>query len=154
MKRISLSLFESIMCCTLIFNVVFFPTTFFLVISIINPQPFVVYQSLVVAYIACFLFLTCALLVCNVVGKREKHTLILLDKTFTIHGQSYDYDSIRYAEYFVCKWYAIPLAPLPIYKGGCGGLVKIRLNTGRKILFKILYHDYLKLSAKMKIVKK
>lgn len=50
------------------------------------------------------------------------------------------YKEIRKCEYFICKWFFIPISM--IYKSQQGGLVRIITENNEKIIFKILYKDY------------
>ena len=50
-------------------------------------------------------------------------------------NRKYSINQISYCEYYVCKWYMLPVAI--IYKQQVAGLIIFKLDSGEKIQFKI-----------------
>ena len=132
MVKIKMSLFESIVCAIILPNVGFILTTILLIISLIIKQDLIVYKGIIISYIICFL-----------VNEKSKKEFILCNGEITVFNHTYAITQISSCEYYVCKWYALPI--VFIYKQQVGGLIVFRFNNGKVIQFKILYKDYLKI---------
>ncbi|MBR7100006.1 MAG: hypothetical protein IKC91_02510, partial [Clostridia bacterium] len=87
------------------------------------------------------------IIICVLVNKRSTKEFILYNDEFEFLNHKYSINQISSCEYYVCKWYALPIAF--IYKEQAAGLITFKLNTGEKIQFKIFYKDYLKLKNKI-----
>ena len=147
MIRIKLNLFESIVVATILPNGGFILTTIALIISLIVKQDRVVYKGIMISYIVCSVLLMFSVFICILVNSKSKKEFILYEDKFKFLDREYSIDQIRFCEYYVCKWYFVPIAF--IYKQQVGGLICIKLNTGEKIHFKIFYKDYLRLKNKI-----
>ncbi len=143
MIKIKLNLFESIVGAILFPNIGFLLTTIILIISLFIKQKAIVYKGIIISYIICLSLLILSLILCYVINHKSKKELILNNDEFIFLNNKYSITKIFYAEYNVCKWYALPI--VPIYKQQAGGLVTFKLDSGEKIQFKVLYKDYLKI---------
>lgn len=143
MVKIKTNLFESIVGAIFIPNVGFVFTTVLLIISLIIKQDLIVYKGIIISYIICLLLIIVSVIICFLVNKNSKKEFILCNGEIKIFNQTYAIAQIISCEYYVCKWYALPIAF--IYKNQVGGLIVFRLNSGKMIQFKILYSDYLKI---------
>lgn len=146
MIKIKLNLFESILGAILFPNIGFAFTTLFLIISLIVKQKTIVYKSIIISYIICAFLMILIVTICFLANNKSAKEFILYDDRFIFLNHEYSIDKISYCEYYVCKWYAVPIAF--IYKQQAAGLITFRLNTGKKIQFKIFYRDYLKIRNK------
>lgn len=143
MVKIKLNLFESIVGAIFLPNIGFLFTTIFLIISLISPQEMIVYKGIMVSYTVCLCFMVFSLLLCFLINKRSTEEFVLFEDSFEFLNTNYLISQISSCEYYVCKWYALPIAI--IYKEQAGGLITMKLNTGKRIQFKVLYKDYLKI---------
>ena len=82
-------------------------------------------------------------MICFLLNRKSKKEFVLYDDRFKFLNREYLISQIISCKYYVCKWYAIPIAF--IYKQQAGGLIDMKLNTGEKVQFKVFYKDYLKL---------
>ena len=148
MLRIKLNFFESVVATLMLPNSGFIITTIVLIVSLIVKQKPIVYKGIVIAYIVCLIFAIFTLSICFIVNIKSKREFIIYNNKFQFLQHEYLIEQIHSCEYYVCKWYAIPIAF--IYKEQAAGLIDIRLNSGKKIQFKIFYKDYLKLKTHIK----
>jgi hypothetical protein len=118
-------------------------TTFLLIVSLIVKQDSIVYKGIAISYVVCFVLLILAIAFCIIINKESKRELVLCGEKFKFLKREYLIEQVISCKYYVCKWYAIPIAF--IYKQQAAGLIDIRFDTGERICFKILYKDYLKL---------
>ncbi|MBQ7352385.1 MAG: hypothetical protein IJW54_00085 [Clostridia bacterium] len=147
MIRIKLNLFEGIVACTIFPNIGLFVTTLFLIISLIVKQEQIVYKGILISYISCLSLLLLSIILTFIASKIKRNELVLFDNTFEFKKNRYHLKQIIFCEYYVCKWYAVPVSF--IYKQQVAGLIDIKLNTGERIKFKIFYRDYQKLKNKL-----
>lgn len=89
-----------------------------------------------------------SLLLCILINKKSKKEFVVYGDKFEYLNRKFLISQIIYCEYYVCKWYAIPIVML-FYKQQWGGMLHLKLNTGKKIEFRILYSDYKKLIGKI-----
>ena len=143
MVKIKMNLFESIVCAIILPNVGFILTTILLIISLIIKQDLIVYKGIIISYIICFLLIIVSVIICFLVNEKSKKEFILCNGEITVFNHTYAITQISSCEYYVCKWYALPI--VFIYKQQVGGLIVFRFNNGKVIQFKILYKDYLKI---------
>lgn len=148
MIKIKTNLFESILAVILLPNLVLVLTTILLVISLIVEQETMVYQGIVIAYAVCFLALAVGVGICTIASKNSKRQFVVQNDSFQYLNRTYLLEQIEACEYYVCKWYFIPIAF--IYKEQVAGLIRFKLNTGDTIQFRIFYKDYLKLKNTIK----
>ena len=148
MIKIKTNLFESILAVILLPNLVLVLTTILLVISLIVEQETMVYQGIVIAYAVCFLSLAVGVGICTIASKNSKRQFVVQNDSFQYLNRTYLLEQIEACEYYVCKWYFIPIAF--IYKEQVAGLIRFKLNTGDTIQFRIFYKDYLKLKNTIK----
>ena len=147
MLKIKLNLFESIVGAIFLPNIGFLFTTVFLIISLTFEQDPIVYKGIIISYITCLSLMILTIIICVLVNKRSTKEFILYNDEFEFLNHKYSINQISSCEYYVCKWYALPIAF--IYKEQAAGLITFKLNTGEKIQFKIFYKDYLKLKNKI-----
>lgn len=148
MVKIKLKLFESIVGAILLPNIGLFFTTILLIISLIVKQDFIIYKGILISYIVCLSLMILTLVICFLVNKKSTKEFILNDNEIEFLNHKYGTDQVSSCEYYVCKWYALPIAL--IYKQQAAGLITFKFNSGEKIQFKIFYKDYLKLKNKFK----
>lgn len=144
MIKIKLGLFEGVVVSFMLPTAIFVLTTLLLIISVCVPQSQIVYIAIVIAYLSSVILLTLSLLLCLLLSFKSKNELILNENTFQFKNKTYAYAQIDKAKYYVCKWYALPIAYF--YKQQAGGQVEVRLKDGEKLNFKVLYKDYLKIA--------
>lgn len=147
MIKIKLNLFESIVAAIVFPNIVFLLTTIILIISLVKEQEIIVYKGILISYAICLSLMILSLIICFIINHKSKKEFILNNDEFIFLNNKYAIKQIRYAEYYVCKWYRLLVAP--IYKKQIGGLITFKLDSGEKIQFKILYKDYLKIKNKI-----
>ena len=147
MVKIKLKLFESVAASIVLPNVGLVFTTLFLIISLIVEQNAIVYKCIIISYITCIFAMGISLFVCFLATSNSKEELIICNDSFIFRNQKYLIDQIVSCEYYVCKWYMLPI--IYIYKQQAGGLITITLNTNEKIQFRVLYQDYLKIKNKI-----
>lgn len=147
MLKIKLNLFESICGAVFLSNIGYFSITMILIIALIGQNDALVYKGIFTAYIICLSLMVFAIAVCFLANIKSKREFILYDDSFEYIGKKYLINQISYCEYYVCKWYSIPI--IFIYKQQVGGLFTIKLDTGLKINLNIFYKDYLKLKNKI-----
>lgn len=150
MVKIKLNLFESIVGAIFLPNIGLLLTTVFLIISLIVKQEPVIYKGILISYIACISIMFLTIAICFLITQKSAKELILTNDEIEILGRKYRVDQVSTCEYYVCKWYALPIAV--IYKQQAAGLITFKFNSGKKIQFKIFYRDYLKLKSKFKSI--
>lgn len=143
MVKIKLNLFDSVVGAILIPNIGFCFTTVSLIISLIVKQDPIIYTRILISYIVCLSLMIFTVVICFLVNKKSTKEFILNDDEIEFLNRKYPTNQVSYCEYYACKWYALPIAI--IYKQQAAGLITFRLNSGKKIQFKIFYKDYLKL---------
>ena len=143
MIKIKVNLFESILAAIFLPNLGFVCLTLFLICSLIFGQESSDYTGILIAYISCLLLMILSLIICFVVNAMSSKVFILNNDEFEYLNRKYQTNEIRYCTYYECKWYTVPIAI--IYKQQRAGLIRFKLNSGQKILFRIFYRDYLKL---------
>lgn len=148
MVKIKLKLFESIVGAILLPNIGLFFTTLLLIISLIVKQEPIVYKEILISYIACISLMGLTITICFLLNQKSTKEFILNNNEIEFLNHRYGIDQISSCEYYVCKWYALPIAL--IYKQQAAGLITFKFNFGEKIQFKIFYKDYLKLKNKFK----
>ena len=148
MVKIKLKLFESIVGAILLPNIGLFFTTLLLIISLIVKQEPIVYNGILISYIACLSLMGLTITICFLLNQKSMKEFILNNNEIEFLNRRYGIDQISSCEYYVCKWYALPIAL--IYKQQAAGLITFKFNSGEKIQFKIFYKDYLKLKNKFK----
>lgn len=124
-------------------NIGFIMTTIILIVSLIVKQKQAVYKGIAITYLICFVLGLLLVFVCFLVNLKSKKEFIIFDEKFEFLQQQYLIEQIASCEYYVCKWYQLPIAF--IYKEQAAGLMDIKLISGEKIQFKVFYNDYLKL---------
>ena len=147
MVKIKLNLFESIAGAIILPNIVFVLTTILFVISLFVKQDLNVYTTILISYIVNLFVMLFLIIVCILLNKKSKKEFILYDNELEFLDRKYSIDQIKYCEYYVCKWYALPF--ILVYKNQSAGLIIFKLNSGKKIQFRIFYKDYLKLKKKL-----
>ena len=143
MLKIKTNLFETVLVCSLLPNLILVFNTFLLTISIFVPQEDIVYKAIILSYICCIGLFLILLLMYLLITKYGKKQIIFFEQDFEYENKKYKLEEIYSCEYYVCKWYAIPFVFL--YKQQMAGLLEIRLKSCKKIQFRIFYKDYLKL---------
>lgn len=146
MVKIKLKLFESIVGAILLPNIGLLFTTVLLIISLIIKQDFIIYKGILISYVICLSLMILALFSCFLANKKSTKEFILNDNEIEIFNNKYRTDQVSACEYYVCKWYALPIAF--IYKQQAAGLITFTLNSGERIQFKLFYKDYLKIKNK------
>lgn len=144
-------LFENIVACTILPNMGIIFTTIILIVSLIVKQQMIVYLCIGVSYLSSFFLLSVSLLICVVKNKYSKSVFCMDDTCFIVCNKAYPYHCICSCKYYVCKWYAIPIAF--IYKQQRAGLIYLKLQDGTRIQFKLLYKDYLICRSKIAHIK-
>ncbi len=147
MIKIKLNLFESIIGAILFPNIGFLLTTIILIISLFKKQEVIVYKGILISYAICLSLMIFALMLCFIINHKSKKEFILNNNEFVFLNHKYTTNQIRYAEYYVCKWYTLPI--VFIYKQQVGGLITFELDSGEKIKFYVLYKDYLKIKNRI-----
>ncbi len=147
MVKIKLKLFESIVGAILFPNIGIFVTTVLLIISLVVKQDLIINKGILISYITCFSLMIFTIIICLVSNNKSTKYFVLNDNEIEFLNHRYKTDQVSYCEYYVCKWYALPVAL--IYKQQAAGLITFKFNSGEKIQFKILYKDYLKLKNKI-----
>ena len=148
MVKIKLNFFESVVGAILLPNIGYAFATAFLIISLIVNQEPIVYKMIVLAYIANTLLMVISLLVCILLNKKSAKEVVISNEDINFLGRKYLIDQISSCEYYICKWYALPIAF--VYKQQVAGSFIIKFNSGKKIQFKIFYKEYLKLKEYLK----
>jgi len=148
MVKIKLKLFESVVGAILLPNIGLFFTTVLLIISLIVKQEPSIYKGILISYIVCLFLMILTLIICFLVNKKSTKEFIINNNEIEFLNHRYEIEQVSSCEYYVCKWYALPIAP--IYKQQIAGLITFKLISGEKIQFKIFYKDYLKLKNKLK----
>ncbi len=148
MVKIKLKLFESVVGAILLPNIGLLFTTLLLIISLIVKQEPIVYKGILISYIVCLSLMIFTLVICFLVNKKSIKEFVLKDSEIEFLNHKYQIDQVSSCEYYICKWYALPIAL--IYKQQAAGLIIFKFNSGEKIQFKIFYKDYLKLKNKFK----
>lgn len=148
MVKIKLNLFESIIVAITLPNAGFVLNTFVLLISLVVKQEQIVYNGITIAYIAYLILMVVMVVSCFLINVKSKKEFFLNCDRFVFLHREYSIEQIVSCEYYVCKWYAIPIAF--VYKQQAGGLFVIKMETGEKIMFKIFFKDYLKLKNYIK----
>ena len=143
MVKIKLNFFESVVAILMLPNMGFVITTMILIVSLIVKQKTIVYKGIAISYLVCLFLGILIICVCFLVNVKSKKEFIIYDNKFEFLQHRYLIEQIISCEYYVCKWYAIPIAF--IYKEQAAGLIDIKLISGEKIQFKVFYNDYLKL---------
>ena len=146
MVKIKLKLFDSIVGAILFPNIGLFFTTILLIISLIVKQEPIVYKGILISYIACLSLMILTITICFFVNNKSTKEFVLINDEIEILNHKYRIEQVISCEYYVCKWYALPIAI--IYKQQLAGLIIFKLDSGEKIQFKILYKDYQKIKNK------
>lgn len=146
MVKIKLKLFESIVGAILFPNIGLFFTTILLIISLIVKQEPIVYKGILISYIACLSLMILTITICFFVNNKSTKEFVLINDEIEIFDHKYRIEQVISCEYYVCKWYALPIAI--IYKQQLAGLIIFKLDSDEKIQFKILYKDYQKIKNK------
>lgn len=146
MVKIKLKLFDSIVGAILFPNIGLFFTTILLIISLIVKQKPIVYKGILISYIACLSLMILTITICFFVNNKSTKEFVLINDEIEILDHKYRIEQVISCEYYVCKWYALPIAI--IYKQQLAGLIIFKLDSGEKIQFKILYKDYQKIKNK------
>lgn len=146
MVKIKLKLFESIVGAILLPNIGFCFTTIFLIISLIVKQDPIIYKGILISYIIFVSLMFITIVICFLVNKKSTKEFILNNNEIEFLNHKYGINQVSSCEYYVCKWYTLPIAI--IYKHQAAGLITFKFNSGEKIQFKIFYKDYLKLKNK------
>ena len=148
MLKIKLKLFDSIVGAILLPNIGLGFTTVLLIISLIVKQDPIIYKGILVSYIVCLSLMFFTITLCFIANKNSTKEFILDNDEITFLNRKYPTGQVSSCEYYVCKWYALPIAL--IYKQQAAGLITFKFNSGEKIQFKVFYKDYLKLKNKIK----
>lgn len=146
MIKIKLGLFNGIEVSFILPEIGFVLTTLLGIISVCVPQDNIVYIAIGFSYLACVIILCLSLAICFLISIKSKNELLLNDNTFVFKSKTYRYDQVTLTKYYVCKWYAIPIAYF--YKQQVGGLVEVKLVDGEKLNFSVMYKDFLKIEKK------
>ena len=147
MVKIKLKLFESIVGAILLPNIGIFFTTVLLILSLIVKQEPIIYKGILISYTICFSLMLFTLAICLLANTKSTKEFVLNNKEIIFLDKKYEANQVCSCEYYVCKWYALPVAL--IYKQQAAGLITLKFNSDEKIQFKILYKDYLKLKNKI-----
>ena len=150
MVKIKLNLFESIIGAILLPNIGLCITTILLIISLIVKQEPIVYKGILISYIACLSLMVLTITICFFVNKKSTKEFVLINDEIEFLNHRYSINQISFCEYYMCKWYALPIALF--YKQQAAGLITFKFNSGEKIQFKIFYKDYLKLKNKIQSI--
>ena len=150
MVKIKLNLFESIIGAILLPNIGLCITTILLIISLIVKQEPNVYKGILISYIACLSLMVLTITICFFVNKKSTKEFVLINDEIEFLNHRYSINQISFCEYYMCKWYALPIALF--YKQQAAGLITFKFNSGEKIQFKIFYKDYLKLKNKIQSI--
>ena len=110
MVKIKLKLFESIVGAILLPNIGLFFTTLLLIISLIVKQEPIVYKGILISYIVCLSLMIFTLVICFLVNKKSIKEFVLKDSEIEFLNHTYLTDQVSSCEYYVCKWYALPIA--------------------------------------------
>lgn len=148
MVRIKLGLFEGLVACTIFPNIGLLFSTLLLFAALVSKVAPVFYKWVFIAYAASLGVLLLSVLICFIIHKASKNEFVLYEDQFVFCGRQYPINQIKCCEYYVCKWYAIPIAF--VYKQQVAGLISIKLHTGEKIKFKLLYKDYRTIKKRIK----
>ena len=143
MVKIKLKLFESIVGAILLPNIGLCFTTILLIISLLNKQEPIIYKRILISYIICLSLMILSLVICFLANKKSRKEFIINNNEIEFLNHRYEIDEVSSCEYYVCKWYALPIAL--IYKQQAAGLITFKFNSGEEIQFKIFYKYYLKL---------
>ena len=150
MVKIKLNLFESIIGAILLPNIGLCITTILLIISLIVKQESIAYKGILISYIACLSLMVLTITICFFVNKKSTKEFVLIKDEIEFLNHRYSINQISSCEYYVRKWYALPIALF--YKQQAAGLITSKFNSGEKIKFKIFYKDYLKLKNKIQSI--
>ena len=148
MVKIKLRLFESIVGAILIPNIGLCFTTILLIISLMFRQEPIIYKGVIISYIICISLMLITIVICFLVNNKSKKEFTLNNDEIEFLNRKYSINQVSSCEYYVCKWYALPIAI--IYKQQAAGLITFKFNSGEKIQFKIFYKDYLQIKTKIK----
>lgn len=148
MVKIKLKLFESIVGAILLPNIGLLCTTLLLIISLIVKQEHIVYKGIIISYIVCISLMILTIAICFLINQKSTKEFILKDSEIEFLNHKYPIEQVISCEYYVCKWYMLPIAI--IYKQQVAGLIIFKFNSGEKIQFKLFYKDYLKIKNKFK----
>lgn len=147
MIKIKLNLFESIIGAIFLPNIGIFLTTTLLVICLIVKEKSFIYKEILISYIICFSLMLFLIIICLMANKKSTKEFVMDNNKIKFFDKEYETSQIRYCEYFVCKWYELPIAWF--YKQERASLITFKFNSGEKIQFKLLYKDYLKIKDKI-----
>lgn len=147
MIKIKLNLFAGVACCFSLLSAGFIFATLLLIVAIIGQDEYGLLTVLKIYAVCISLFVVLLLLFLTCIHNTKK-CLIVTDKIFKVNGFTYDLNSIIYCEYYVCKWYAMPI--LYFYKQEMGGSFNIKMSNGEEFHFYIMYHDFLKIKRYIK----
>lgn len=141
MEKIKQNLLESIVGSIFLPNTGLFLTTIILIISLMVKQDQNVYLGIFISYISCVSLMIFSLIICFLVNVNSPNEILINYKEIIINHQIFEINKINSCEYYVCRWYALPIYPL--YKQQAGGLVTIKFENEDEVYFKVLYRDYL-----------
>lgn len=146
MKKIKLYLFESLIVAVLPFSLFLLFAMFFLLLFVCTGAGFNIALKLFFVSMA---VLGMGVTMCFIVAHYSRFCLYLKEERFEIQNRnkktSYKYEDVESAEYFVIKWYMLPLFFL--YKSGRGGQLHFKFKNGQRIVISVLYNDYIRIKS-------
>ena len=134
MVKIKLKLFESIVGALLLPNIGLLFTMLLSIISLIVKQEPIIYKGILISYIVFLSLLIFTLVICFLVNKKSTKEFALKDSEIEFLNHKYLIDQVSSCEYYVCKWYALPIAL--IYKHQAAGLITFKFNLVKKFNLK------------------
>lgn len=149
MIKIKTKLFEKIVACTIFPNIGFLLSTIILIISLVKKQDVIVYQSVGISYVVCIALLILSIILCFIITQKSKDEMMIDTEKIVYKNKTYQINQIKSCDYYLCKWYCIPVAF--IYKQEQGGLFYIKFITGETIEVRIFYSDYKKINKIMNV---
>ncbi len=146
MKKIKLYLFESLIVAVLPFSLILLFAMFFLLLFVCTGAGFNIALKL---FFVAMAVLGMGVTMCFIVAHYSRFCLHLKEELFEIQNRnkktSYKYEDVESAEYFVIKWYMLPLFFL--YKSGRGGQLHFKFKNGQRIVISVLYNDYIRIKS-------
>lgn len=149
-NRISLDLCDRLETSCIIPRLLFYVITFFTICKFAVNLPIGV-AVIVLLYAADLLILLFCFLFSYLMSQKSKNAITLYDDHFDFdqdcETKTYQYGEIVHCEYYVGKWYAIPV---PELKNGKIHMLQIRTKNGDALKCFVVYSDYLKIKNKIK----
>lgn len=149
-NRISLDLCDRLETSCIIPRLLFYVITLFTICKFaVNLSIGIIVIALL--YVADLLILLLCFLFSYLISQKSKNTITLHGEYFDFEqnceSKTYQYREIVHCEYYVGKWYAIPV---PELKNGKIHMLQIRTKNGDALKCFVVYSDYLKIKNKIK----